>query len=150
MVVNDSGKKSFKTTSTVGFQSFCGVKENRRGIIMFQDFCWTSSTTGKISKGKQNSKKLLFKHLFTITFLSASIVRDSTNLFYSSFTICQFCSISNFQFCQFSILSNFQFCPIFNFCPFFNFCLIFNFCPIFNFVSRDRLKLSILLFFQSR
>ena len=57
MVVNDSGKKSFKTT-TVGFQSFCGVKENRRGIIMFQDFCWTSSTTGKISKGKQKILKM--------------------------------------------------------------------------------------------
>ena len=119
MVVNDSGKKSFKTTTTtVGSQSFCGVKENRRGIIMFQDFCWTSSTTGKISKGKQNSKKLLFKHLFTITFLSASIVRDSTNLFYSSFTICQFCPIFQFflQFSVFvdfsilSILSDFQFC----------------------------------------
>ena len=43
MVVNDSGKKSCRTVGF--FQSFCGVKVNRRGIIMFQEFC------GKVKLG---------------------------------------------------------------------------------------------------
>ena len=144
MVVNDSGKKSFKTTTTtVGFQSFCGVKENRRGIIMFQDFCWTSSTTGKNPRGNKILKKLLFKHLFTITFLSASIVRDSTNLFYSSFTICQFCPIFQF-FLQFSVFV--QFSILVGFSIFVRFSIFVQFSifgPIFNFVD-----FSILVIFQ--
>ena len=71
MVVNDSGKKSFKTT-TVGFQSFCGVKENRMSCS--KTFAGPQVQLGKFPRGKK-----ILKMTFQAPIVFLALLCDQTS-----------------------------------------------------------------------